>query len=173
MNPGVPAAERKHRADLQESRYRVDVARSMQLIVASLQPEDRAAWEVLARGYKAFYKTHVEPEGYETAWRRLLRREDVFGLGARADGELVGIAHYLFHTNVWMPNVCYLQDLYVAPGMRGRGIARRLIAAVADAAREAKAGRYYWMTQEHNVTARALYDKVARFNGFIRYDHAL
>jgi hypothetical protein len=30
-----------------------------------------------------------------------------------------------------------------------------------------------WTTQEDNHRARLLYDKVARLNGFIRYDYAL
>ncbi|WP_158587862.1 hypothetical protein [Actinomadura logoneensis] len=38
---------------------------------------------------------------------------------------------------------------------------------------ERDAPRLYWTTQEHNATARALYDKVARFNGFLRHDRAL
>ena len=33
--------------------------------------------------------------------------------------------------------------------------------------------RLYWLTQEDNTTARLLYDKVARFGGFIRYEHNL
>lgn len=138
--------------------------------IAPLALTDRAAWEVLARGYKAFYRTEVTDAGYEEAWQRLLRHDDVFALGARLDGKLVGIAHYLFHTSVWARKVCYLQDLFVGPDVRGRGVARALIAAVADEARQAGAARYYWTTQDHNATARALYDKVAKFNGFIRYD---
>jgi GNAT superfamily N-acetyltransferase len=67
--------------------------------------------------------------------------------------------------------VCYLQDLFTVPEARGRGVARALIAHVAEAARAAGARRYYWLTQEHNTTARALYDRVAAFHGFIRYDH--
>ena len=100
----------------------------MSLHIAPLRPEDRAAWETLARGYKAFYETEVSPAGYETAWQRLLQRDDVFGLGAHDDGRLVGITHYLFHTSVWSPRLCYLQDLFTAPEMRGRGVARALIA---------------------------------------------
>jgi GNAT superfamily N-acetyltransferase len=145
----------------------------MSLIVAPLSDEDRPDWEVLARGYKAFYKTEASPAEYETAWKRLLRAEDVFGLGAKLDGRLVGITHYLFHTTVWAPTACYLQDPFVAPDVRGRGVARALIEAVADKARAAHAARFYWMTQDHNATARILYDKVARFSGFIRYEFPL
>lgn len=145
----------------------------MNLVVSSLRPEDRASWEVLAQGYKRFYKTEASPAEYEATWQRLLRQDGVFGIGARGDGELVGIAHYLFHTSAWAPKVCYLQDLFVSPEARGKGAARALIEAVAGAAREAQASRCYWLTQEDNSTARVLYDKLAKFNGFVRYDYPL
>ncbi len=145
----------------------------MTLHTAPLRLEDRPAWETLARGYKAFYKTEATPVEYETAWQRLLQRDDVFGFGAHADGRLVGITHFLFHTSAWAPRICYLQDLFTAPELRGRGVARTLIAAVGDAAREAGATRCYWLTHETNAAARTLYDKVAKFHGFIRYDLAL
>ena len=65
--------------------------------VGPLAVADRAAWEVLARGYKAFYRTPTTDAEYAAA--------------------------------------------------------------------------YYWMTQDHNATARALYDKLATHHGFIRYDY--
>jgi len=43
---------------------------------------------------------------------------------------------------------------------------------VAAEARARDAARLYWTTKEGNTTARALYDRVATFSGFIRYDHA-
>ncbi|MEO8151612.1 MAG: GNAT family N-acetyltransferase [Rhizobacter sp.] len=145
----------------------------MTLHIAPLRPEDRTAWEILARGYKTFYKTDIKPDEIETAWQRLLAHDGVFGLGAHADGQLVGITHYLFHTSVWAPRACYLQDLFTAPEWRGRGVARALIHAVGQAAREAGATRCYWLTHETNAAARTLYDKVAKFQGFIRYDYPL
>ncbi|KRD01471.1 MULTISPECIES: GNAT family N-acetyltransferase [unclassified Streptomyces] len=139
----------------------------------SLAPGDRAAWEALARGYKTFYRTEVPDEGYETMWRRLREGTEVHAVAARAEGRLVGIAHYLFHSTAWTADSCYLEDLYVDEAARGRGVARALIERVAGAARERGADRLYWTTQEGNATARALYDKVAEFRGFIRYDHPL
>jgi GNAT superfamily N-acetyltransferase len=141
--------------------------------VAPLAPADHTRWLELARGYKAFYKTTVSDEQYTRAWQRLLGNDRVWGLGAHCDGRLVGIAHFLFHTGTWNHEVCYLQDLFVDPAVRGRGVARALIEAVAKAARERGAERLYWLTQTHNTAARALYDKVAKYNDFIRYDHPL
>jgi GNAT superfamily N-acetyltransferase len=152
---------------------RPELAAGPRPAIGALQSHEREAWEALARGYKAFYKTEVSQAGYDEAWRRLHLQDGVYGLGARIDGELVGIAHYLFHTSFWAPRVCYLQDLFVAPGVRGRGVARALIEAVAAAAREDGATRFYWLTQEGNQAARRLYDQVARFHGFIRYDFPL
>ena len=147
--------------------------RGMRCVISPLAPADRPAWEALARGYKAFYETEVSDAGYEQAWRRLLARDGVHGLGAKLDGRLVGIAHYLFHASTWTRSVCYLQDLFVSPESRGRGAARALIEAVATAARAEGAERYYWLTQDRNRVARALYDRVGEFHGFIRYDYPL
>lgn len=143
---------------------------AMPIEVGPLRHADRSDWEVLARGYKEFYATPTTDAEYTTAWHRLLTEDGVHGIGAFADGQLVGIAHYLFHTSVWASTNCYLQDLFTSPSKRGRGVARSLIEAVADRARTRGAARYYWLTQEHNAVARVLYDKVAKHVGFIRYD---
>ena len=145
----------------------------MSLHIAPLSPEQRPAWETLARGYKTFYETPTTDAEFDTAWKRLLAHDGVHGLGAVVDGRLVGIAHYLFHTSTWSPGNCYLQDLFTLPAERGRGVARALIDAVAAEARQRGVTRYYWLTQENNTTARTLYDKVAKYVGFIRYDYPL
>jgi GNAT superfamily N-acetyltransferase len=143
------------------------------LTIAPLTNDDRLPWETLARGYKQFYETQATDAEYERAWQRLLAGKEVFGLAARDGGALVGIAHSLFHASVWSEPVCYLQDLFVSPAARSRGVARALIESVAQAARRAQAARCYWTTRENNAVARVLYEKVARYNGFIRYDLAL
>ena len=138
-----------------------------------LQMEDRARWDILARGYKTFYETVLTDAQYDEAWARLLHGQDVYGLGAHVDGRLVGIAHYMFHTSAWSAAACYLQDLFVDEAVRGQGVARALIEQVAQAARERGAPRFYWLTQQSNTTARTLYDKVAQYKGFIRYDYPM
>jgi GNAT superfamily N-acetyltransferase len=143
------------------------------LEIGPLGEADRARWDVLARGYKTFYKTPVSDADLESTWRRLLRADSTHALGARLDGRLVGIAHFLFHPAVWTDDVCYLQDLFVDAAARGQGVARALIEHVAEAASRRGAPRFYWLTAVDNAVARALYDKVAQHRGFIRYDHPL
>ena len=160
------------------------------LHVAPLGAADRAAWEPLARGYKAFYETEVDDAGYAAAWQRLMAGAPMLALGAwlpeggagGAGGQggvpdaaprLVGIAHALFHSSVWSPGNCYLQDLFVAPDARGHGVAGALIHRLAELAHAQGADRLHWLTHHTNARARALYDRVAVHRGFIRYDHPM
>ena len=141
--------------------------------IGPLDDGDRARWELLAHGYKAFYESELADAEYERAWQRLVAGDAVHALGARLDGTLVGFAHFFFHPTVWLADACHLQDLFVDPAARNRGVARALIEAVAATARERGAFRVYWHTHTDNATARALYDKVARHIGMIRYDLVL
>jgi GNAT superfamily N-acetyltransferase len=137
--------------------------------IGKLMPSDREVWEALFRAYIEFYQRVEPPEMYERAWREFQSDTRLHALGARLDDRLVGITHFFIHPNTSGPDVCYLQDLFTAPDVRGKGAARALIAAVSDWARAHGCCRVYWNTHESNSTARHLYDKVAENRGFIRY----
>ena len=148
-----------------------------EIVVTTLRAEDRDRWAELWRGYLDFYETSLPDEIYALTWRRLMAAETIFGFGARlgdAAAPLVGITHYLFHDHAWSPKqVCYLQDLFVDASARGTGCGRALIEAIGKVAAERDCLRLYWTTKEDNATARLLYDLLAKFNGFIRYDYTL
>jgi GNAT superfamily N-acetyltransferase len=135
-----------------------------------LEARDRAAWENLFAGYHAFYGRPSWPqESFDEAWRRFGQDDVIHARGARMDGRLVGIVHFLAHASTTSADVCYLQDLFTAPEARGKGVARAMIAEVVDWARERGCARVYWHTHSGNETARRLYDQVAENNGFIQY----
>jgi GNAT superfamily N-acetyltransferase len=140
------------------------------LRVEPLTAEDREQWEILFRGYIDFYERTLSDERYDQAWEEFARGDRMHALGARLDGELVGITHFLIHANTSGPDVCYLQDLFTAPASRGHGAATALIEAVAVWARQQGCMRLYWSTHESNATARRVYDRVAANRGFIRYE---
>ena len=126
--------------------------------IAALAAADHPRWlELSPAATRRSTRPQVTDEEYERAWKRLLGNDRVWGLGAHLDGQLVGITHYLFHTGTWNNEVCYLQDLFVDPAVRGRGVARALIEAVAKAARARGAEKLYWLTQDAQCRgARAL-----------------
>ena len=140
---------------------------------------DYPDWRPLWDGYNAFYDRSgptALPEAItESTWERFFdASEPVHALVAEDQGRVVGLAHYLFHRSTTRLNdVCYLQDLFTAESRRGLGVGRQLILAVYEAARAAGSSRVYWQTQVTNQAGRALYDKVARHQGFIVYAHEL
>jgi GNAT superfamily N-acetyltransferase len=134
------------------------------------RPKDRARWEELFRAYIRFYERELLQAMYDSAWAAFEADTRMHALGARLEGQLVGITHFLVHANTSSDDVCYLQDLFTAEEARGRGVAPALILAVADWARARGCPRLYWQTQEGNAQARCLYDQVAVNPGFIRYD---
>lgn len=146
----------------------------MEAVVTDFRAEDHDRWVELWSAYLKFYKTSLPPEVFDSTWERLLSNSGTLrGVGIRADeaGALQGIVHYLTHESAWTPKqMCYLQDLFVDPEMRRRGLARKLIETVAQRAKELDCYRCYWLTQEGNTQARILYDKVGRLSGFVRYD---
>ncbi len=150
-----------------------------QVLVRPVAQADYAAWRPLWLGYNAFYgrSGDTAPPEAQTAltWARFFEGlEPMEALVAEAEGRLVGLAHIIFHRNTSLPGAtCYLQDLFAAPEVRGRGIGRALIEGVYDRAREAGAGRVYWHTHETNATAMRLYDQVATKSGFVVYRHDL
>jgi GNAT superfamily N-acetyltransferase len=139
------------------------------IAIGPLQPEDRAAWEAMFRAYLHFYGREEPQSVYDRAWREFRRDDRMHALAARIDERLVGIAHFLFHANTSSADVCYMQDLFTAEAMRKRGVGEALIGAVVERARARGCARVYWMTQDSNVVARRLYDRVAEYRGFIRY----
>ena len=143
----------------------------MAFVIRPAQPNDRARWEPLWKGYQTFYKVNLSPEVTDLTWRRFFDGlEPVHALVAEEGEALIGVVHYLFHRSTWMIGpTCYLQDLFTADDARGKGVGGALIEAVYRAAAAAGASRVYWTTHETNATARSLYDKVATRPGFIQY----
>ncbi|MFB9186514.1 GNAT family N-acetyltransferase [Dactylosporangium sucinum] len=137
--------------------------------ITGLRADDRAAWAELFAGYHEFYGRTWPAARFDEAWQAFQDGARVHALGARLDGRLAGIAHFLVHASTTSADVCYLQDLFTDPAVRGRGVGRALIGAVESWARDRGLDRVYWHTKADNTTARRLYDQVAEHRGFISY----
>jgi GNAT superfamily N-acetyltransferase len=80
---------------------------------------------------------------------------------AYADAEPAGFAVYFqtFSTFLGLPGV-YLEDVYVSPAWRGRGLGRRLLAHVAGVAVDRGCGRMEWSVLDWNELALGVYRKI-------------
>jgi GNAT superfamily N-acetyltransferase len=148
----------------------IDTAQDLTL--RPLELKDQAAWEMLWAGYLKYYESTVTPEVTQATFKRLCAQANPerAAIVAIKDDELIGFTHYIYHAHNWkLEDVCYLQDLFVAPSARGRGVAKALINAVYSAADAHGTPSVYWMTQDFNAPARRVYDDIGALTPFIKY----
>jgi GNAT superfamily N-acetyltransferase len=83
----------------------------------------------------------------------------IWALVAEWDGAVVGFALYFlsYSTFLCKPGL-YLEDLYVRPAVRGKGIGLALLKATEAAARQRGCGRLEWSVLDWNSNAIAFYE---------------
>lgn len=142
----------------------------MDVVIREIQAEDKAQWRELWNGYNQFYQSTVSEDVTEKTWQRMLsEHSSIGGRVAVVNGEVKGFAHIVLHEGTWeLSDICYLEDLFVDPQMRGQGIARRLIQALIDEGKAQGWSRLYWHTRQNNP-ARKLYDQFAPVEDFVLY----
>ena len=142
----------------------------MTIVNRSIQAEDKAQWLGLWKGYNDFYGSTLADEVTERTWLRVLDPESsIFGRVAVVDGQVAAFALCVLHEGTWVTApICYLEDLFVDPAYRGRGIARQLMQFVLNEAKEQGWSRFYWHTRIHNP-ARKLYDEFIDADDYVRY----
>jgi GNAT superfamily N-acetyltransferase len=145
------------------------------VLVRPLCRDDRVEWDRLWTLYLQFYKTSLPGEQYDLTFERLLDpTEPMFGYIVEQDGAPRGLVHIILHRSAWIDGPsCYLQDLFVDSDVRGTGLGRALIEHVYHVVKSFGGTRVHWLTQDTNTTARKLYDRVAKHQGFIQYVKAL
>jgi len=80
---------------------------------------------------------------------------------AKTDGQTVGFALFFhnYSTFLGQPGI-YLEDLFVQPDFRGKGIGRKLLQSVAQVAVQRKCGRLEWAVLDWNKPAIDFYDSL-------------
>lgn len=139
--------------------------------VRKIELQDQAAWWTLWKGYCDFYRTDLSPAVTEATWKRIVEPRSAFvGRIAELDCDIVGFSLSVIHECSWtIAPVCYLEDLYVAPAARGRGVGLALVEDIVGLARRNSWARVYWHTEADNASARRLYDRFCQADGFVRY----
>lgn len=84
-----------------------------------------------------------------------------YAVMAESGSDAVGFALYFFNFSTWTgrPGL-YLEDLYVQPSMRGRGIGRELLRYLANVALERGCGRMELSVLNWNMDAIGFYHRL-------------
>lgn len=98
-----------------------------------------------------YQKVLFPEDGAPTAWAHV----------AEVDGQVVGIAIWFLTFSTWTGrNGLWLEDLYVSPAHRGRGLGRALLATLARVCLERGYPRMEWTVLDWNSSAIEVYRHV-------------
>ena len=132
-------------------------------MATTIRPATRADIPQILTFIRALAAYERAPEAVTTTEAGLER--DGFGpnpfyfcLMADEDGQAAGFALYFFNYSTWLgrPGI-YLEDLFVEPEFRGRGIGKALLERVAAMAVEKGCERLEWAVLDWNTPAIEFY----------------
>jgi GNAT superfamily N-acetyltransferase len=132
--------------------------------VGAVREEEFETLLPLIAAYQRFYEVDdVDTDRNRVFFRRFIAPSDDGRLLAARDGDgvILGYACLYWHfSSLQATETVLMNDLFVAPEARGRGIGRALIEASAAVARERGAAWLEWATAPDNHTAQRLYDSL-------------
>ena len=133
------------------------------MILRPAAPDDVPVLVELIRELAAYER---EPEAVEVGADMLAAAlfadaPVVFATVAEDEGAVLGMAIHFRNFSTWTGRVgIYLEDLYVRPDHRGRGIGRALLAQLARTAHDHGYGRVDWSVLDWNRSAIDFYESV-------------
>jgi GNAT superfamily N-acetyltransferase len=133
----------------------IQIARAAEADLGALLP--------LMRAYCDFYEVGPSDQALLELARALIADPDREGvqLVARETGEPLGFAtiYWSWATTI-AARIGVMNDLYVAPEARGKGVADALIDACVEECRRHGASKLTWQTARDNVRAQRVYERL-------------
>ena len=151
-----------------------NLAHEVKIITSRATLDDLDALTALFDGYRVFYKQASDPALARAFIGERLHCDESAIFIARDGGnrEVLGFTQlYPMFSSVSARRIWVLNDLFVAPAARNRGVARALMDCARDFAMETGTLRLILETAEDNHAAQALYESLgyARESGERHY----
>ena len=148
-------------------------------VIRPVTAQDEPVWRRHWQAYNDFYKRTIAEDVTATTFSRFLDpNTQIFCAVAEAGEGGEGVIGFV----TWFPHpstsrvgpVVYLNDLFVDPSIRSKGVGGALMDHVfGHAKRELKAESVYWLTQHFNHRAQLLYVKKGFKSDFVHYTKSL
>jgi GNAT superfamily N-acetyltransferase len=129
-------------------------------MIRRARPGDVPAIYRMIRELAEYERSLPEVTGTEDQLRESLFGADpaLFAHVAEHEGRIVGFALWFLNYSTWLcRHGIYLEDVYVTPELRGRGIGKALLAELAALCVQRGYGRLEWWVLDWNEPARGFY----------------
>ena len=129
------------------------------ILIRQLRRKDHPAWLPL---WQANNDSNLSRKQTDETWKKLTTKSDpIFGLGLWLDGALIGILHYSLHpVTARASDVCFMQDIFIAPEQRRQGLAKIFLGELFVLAKAKDWAWVYWFALDSDQGAQALYKKI-------------
>jgi len=144
--------------------------------IRSARTEEIEEMLPLIRAYCEFYETEPNDDRLREMFRTLMTEPSEGAVFvACEDGRPVGFATLDWKwSSLKAARVGYLEDLFVDPVARGKGIADALIEVCAERCRELGLPAMQWLTAPDNLRAQQVYNRTgAESDTYVEYDLTL
>lgn len=93
---------------------------------------------------------------------QMLKEQEFFNgfVAVLSNGQIVGYATWFFTYYTFTGKAMYMDDLYITPDWRGKGLGSLLIKQVITKAKEANCNKLRWQVSEWNGPAIAFYKQL-------------
>jgi GNAT superfamily N-acetyltransferase len=148
----------------------------MEITVRRATPQSIDALLPLVRAYRAFYEQTPDPAGERRFISKHLRDATSTVFFATDGTSALGFVQiFESWSTVRLAPMLILEDLFVEPSARGRGVARALIDAAIAYAREAGAFGMFLETAVDNERAQEVYQRAGwkRERAFVKFNAPL
>lgn len=135
----------------------------MSELIRRARPGDEVEITAMIRELAEFERASDECTVTETQMHTALFAEKPIAYAhvVEVDGQVAATAVWFLNFSTWDGVAgIHLEDLYVRPAFRRRGLARKLLSALARECVEQEYSRLTWAVLNWNVNAIALYDAV-------------
>jgi ribosomal protein S18 acetylase RimI-like enzyme len=144
----------------------------MEVVLAKMEDLEEVA--TLFDRYRVFYNQSSDLEAARSFLQERFHQKDSRIFVARDNERIVGFTQlYPSFSSVSMKTVWILNDLFVAEAYRNRGVAKSLMVAAANFAKETAAVRIVLSTQVANLAAQSLYRSLGYIKNEDFYYYAL
>lgn len=132
---------------------------------------DEQAWSDLWAAWQSHMGGRVPDDVSSRTWMQIITPgTGIFALLAFVEERALGFANVSATPFAWTGGlILFLQDLYVVPEARGRGLGRSLLQAVYDETDAMGAAQVFWMVDESDSELQAFYARQGIRTPYVRY----
>lgn len=112
--------------------------------------------------FKEFATFEKHPEMVTNSVELMMQEKEFFNCFVAVTGEkiIVGYATYFFSYPTWIGRSLYMDDLYVIPEYRSKGLGLKLTQTLIDFAEETGCKKMHWQVSDWNHSAISFYESL-------------